>query len=92
MSTETCYLPAKSFRRCIQHHLESGASQWSRFEKRLPLLWSFTARLPDNPDETSAGALAFDRRLDALTVGWEYVSEFFAITDMLLGSGDLSTI
>lgn len=91
LSTENCYLPAKKFKNCIQHHVDIGSSSWCMFEKKFQLLWLFMARLPDNPEERSASALTFNQELDALTVAWEYVSEFFAITDIILGEGHLST-
>jgi hypothetical protein len=49
------------------------------------------ARLPDNPEEKSINAFTFDQGLDALTTAWEYVSEFFALTDIILGKGHLSS-
>jgi hypothetical protein len=48
-------------------------------------------RLPDNPEEKSTRDFKFDQGLDALTVAWEYVSEFFAFTDIILGKGNLSS-
>jgi hypothetical protein len=91
LSTEGCYLPAKQFRRCIRENMDMGSSSWCLFEKKLDLLWLLKARLPDNPGEPSARAFTFDQGLDALTVAWEYVSEFFSITDMILGEGELSS-
>jgi hypothetical protein len=91
LSTENCYLPAKKFRNCIQRHVDIGSSSWCAFEKKFQLLWLLMARLPDNPEEKSASGFKFDRELDALTVAWEYVSEFFALTDIILGKGNLSS-
>ena len=91
LSEEHCYSPAKKFRHCIQHNQDIGSSSWCIFEKKYQLLWLFRARLPDNPEEKSANAFKFDHELDALTVAWEYVSEFFALTDILLGKGSLSS-
>jgi hypothetical protein len=92
LSTRNCYLPAKKFRSCIQHHVDIGSSSWCLFEKKFQLLWLLVARLPDNPEEKSARDFRFDQGLDALTVAWEYVSEFFALTDVILGKGDLSSV
>jgi len=91
LSTENCYLPAKKFRNCIQRNVDIGSSSWCVFEKKFQLLWLLIARLPDNPDEKSASDFTFDQELDALTVAWEYVSEFFALTDIILGKGNLSS-
>jgi hypothetical protein len=55
------------------------------------MLWLFLARLPDNPEEKSADNFKFDQERDALTVAWEYVSEFFALTDLIVGEGNLSS-
>jgi hypothetical protein len=90
-STENCYLPAKKFKNCIQRHVDIGSSSWCMFEKKFQLLWLFMARLPDNPEEKSASDFKFDQGLDALTVAWEYVGEFFALTDIILGKGNLSS-
>jgi hypothetical protein len=91
LSTTNCYLPAKKFRNCIQHNLDIGSSSWCILEKKHQLLWSLMVRLPDNPEEKSAKDFKFDQGLDALTVAWEYVSEFFALTDIILGKGNLSS-
>jgi hypothetical protein len=91
LSTENYYLPAKKLKDCIQHNVDIGASSWCLFEKKFLLLWLFTARLPDNPEEKAANDFKFDQGFDALTVAWEYVSEFFALTDILLGEGNLSS-
>jgi hypothetical protein len=91
LSTQNCYLPAKRFRKCIQGNLDTGSSSWCVFEKKFQLLWLFMARLPDNPEESSVKGFKFDQGLDALTVAWEYVSEFFALTDTILGKGNLSS-
>jgi hypothetical protein len=90
-SWEHCYLPAKKFRNCIHRCLDIGSTSWCRFEKQMPSLCIFMARLPDNPEEKSAGDFRFEQELDALSVAWEYVSEFFAMTDILLGGGELSS-
>lgn len=91
LSADNCYLPAKKLRNCIQHNVDFGSSSWCIFEKKYQLLWSFMVCLPDNPEEASAGNFKFDQGLDALTVAWEYVSEFFALTDIIFGHGDLSS-
>lgn len=91
LSTENCYLPAKKFRNCIQRNVDIGSSSWCVFEKKFQLLWLLMARLPDNPEEKSASDFTFEQELDALTVAWEYVSEFFALTDIILGKGNLSS-
>jgi hypothetical protein len=91
LSKDNCYLPAKKFRHCIQRNLDIGSSSWCMFEKKYELLWLFAARLPDNPEEKSAKNFTFDEELDALTVAWEYVSEFFALTDIMVGKGNLSS-
>ena len=91
LSTGGCYVPAKKFRRCIRENMDIGSSSWCLFEKKFDLLWLLMARLPDNPDGPSARAFKFDQGLDALTVAWEYVSEFFSITDIILGAGELSS-
>jgi hypothetical protein len=91
-SKENCYLPAKKFRNCIHRCLDIGSSSWCLFEEKLPSLCIFTARLPDNPTEKSAGAFRFDQELDALSVAWEYMSEFFTMIDILLGNGELSSV
>ena len=91
LSTENCYLPAKKYKNCIQHNVDIGSSSWCMFQNKFQLLWLFVARLPDNPEEQSASAFTFNQEFDALTVAWEYVSEFFAITDIILGKGDLSS-
>jgi hypothetical protein len=49
------------------------------------------ARLPDNPEEKSAEALMFEQERDALTLAWEYVTDFFALTDIIVGKGILSS-
>jgi hypothetical protein len=90
-STENCYLPAKKIRHCIHRCLDIGASSWCLFEKKFPSLCIFKVHLPDNPEEKSTSAFRFDQELDALSVAWEYVSEFFAMTDILLGDGELSS-
>lgn len=90
-SNQNCYLPAKKFRHCIQHHFDTGSSSWCLFEKKYQLLWLFMARLPDNPEEKSAEALMFNQELDALTLAWEYVTDFFALTDIIVGKGLLSS-
>lgn len=90
-STKNCYLPAKTFRNCIQRHVDIGSSSWCQFEMKFPSLWLFMARLPDNPEERLASAFTFNQGFDALTVAWEYVSEFFAMTDIILGEGHLSS-
>ena len=91
LSRDHCYLPARKFRYCIQRNLEVGASSWCLLEKKYELLWLFLARLPDNPEEKSADHFKFDQGRDALTVAWEYVSEFFALTDIIVGKGNLSS-
>jgi hypothetical protein len=91
LSTEGCFLPARTYRRCIRENMDTGSSSWCLVEKKFELLWLLMARIPDNPDEPSAAAFTFDHGLDALTVAWEYVSEFFSITDIILGEGDLSS-
>lgn len=91
LSTENCYLPAKAFKNCIQHNLDIGSSSWCLFEKKFQLLWLFTARLPDNPEDKPASAFKFDEGLDSLSVAWAYVSEFFALTDIIFGKGNLSS-
>ena len=90
-TTENCYLPAKQIRQCVQHNMDIGSSSWCVFEKNFKLLWVFMVRLPDNPQEQSASAFTFNQGLDALTVAWEYVSEFFTLTDIILGKGNLSS-
>lgn len=91
LSKDNCYLPAKIFRHCIQRNLDIGSSSWCMVEKKYELLWLFVARLPDNPEEKSEKKFTFDQELDALTVAWEYVSEFFALTDIIVGKGNLSS-
>jgi hypothetical protein len=91
LSKDNCYLPAKKFRHCIQRNLDIGSSSWCMFEKKYEMLWLFLARLPDNPEEKSATNFKFDQKLDALTMAWEYVSEFFALTDIIVGKGNLSS-
>lgn len=92
LSTKNFYLPAKKFKNCIQHNVDIGSSSWCQFENKYELLWSFMAHLPDNPEEKSARDFKFDQGLDALTVAWEYVSEFFALTDIIFGKGNLSSV
>ncbi len=92
LSQKTCYEPAKSYRHCIQHNVDIGSSSWCMFEKKMESFWSLIVRLPDNPATKSAKKFTFHRGLDALTVGWEYVSEFFAVADIIIGEGDLSSI
>ncbi len=91
LSRDNCYLPAKKFRYCIQRNLDVGSSSWCLLEKKYELLWLFSARLPDNPEEKSEKNFKFDQKLDALTVGWEYVSEFFSLIDIIVGKGNLSS-
>lgn len=91
LSIESCYLPAKKFRGCIREHIRIGSSSWCLFEKNIHSLWLFAARLPDNPEERSANDFQFDQGLDALSVAWEYVSEFFSLIDIILGKGNLSS-
>ena len=89
LSRDTGYLPAKRIRHCIHHHLDIASSAWCRVNNGSLSLWSLTVRLPDNPTQKSAAAFTFDQELDALSVAWESVSEFFALTDTLLGKGEL---
>ena len=90
LSRDNCYLPAKRFRHCIHHHLDIAPSSWCRFENKFLSLWSLKVGLPDNPTQKSAAAFTFEKELDVLTVAWEYVSEFFALADTMLGKGELS--
>jgi hypothetical protein len=92
LSTENCYLPAKKYKNCIQKNVDIGSSSWCVFEKKFQLLWYLVVHLPDNPEEKSASAFTFDQDFDALTVAWEYVSEFFALTDIIIGDGNLSSV
>ena len=92
LSTENCYLPAKKFKNCIQQNIDIGSSSWCVFEKKFQLLWYLVVHLPDNPEEKSSSAFTFDQGFDALTVAWEYVSEFFALTDIIIGDGNLSSV
>jgi len=91
LSLESCYLPAKKFRGCIREHIGIGSSSWCFLEKNIHSLWLFAARLPDNPQAPSAKNFQYDQGLDALSVAWEYVSEFFSLTDIILGKGNLSS-
>ncbi|MCX5847739.1 MAG: hypothetical protein NTW12_15515 [Deltaproteobacteria bacterium] len=91
-SSKLCYEPAKAIRHCIQHNVDIGSSSWCMFEKQMNLFWSLIVRIPDNPEAKSATAFTFHRGLDALTAGWEYVTEFFAVADIIIGKGDLSSI
>ena len=92
MSTENCYLPAKKYKNCIQQNVEIGSSSWCVFEKKFQLLWYLVVHLPDNPEEKSSNAFTFGQGLDVLTVAWEYVSEFFSLTDIIIGDGNLSSV
>jgi len=91
LSMEKCYLPAKKFRNCIQDNVDVGTSSWCLLEKKFQLLWMLSVHIPDNPDERKASAFTFNQGLDALSVAWESVSEFFALTDILFGEGALSS-
>lgn len=92
LSRKKCYEPAKSYRHCIQHNVDMGSSSWCMFEKKMESFWSLIVRLPDNPASKSAKKFTFHQDLDALTVGWEYVTEFFTFADIIIGEGDLSSI
>ncbi len=92
LSTENCYLPAKKYKNCIQQNVDIGSSSWCVFEKKFQLLWHLVVHIPDNPEEKSSNAFTFDQGFDALTVAWEYVSEFFSLTDITIGDGNLSSV
>lgn len=89
-SHDTTYTRAKDYRDCIQHNVDFGSSSWAMMERRDPGVWTVLIRVPDNPETKSRKAFRFDTDLDALTLGWDYVSDFFAFADALFGAGTLS--
>jgi hypothetical protein len=84
------YVRAKDYRDCIQHNVDMGSSSWAMFEQLEGLVWSVIVRVPDNPEMKSRSRFRFENNLDALTVSWGYVAEFFGLCDVLFGAGLLS--
>lgn len=82
----------KKYRDCIQHYIDFGSTSWAMMELLKDSVWSIIVRVPDNPEARSEHLFRFHRNVDALTLGWELSTELFAIVDILLGSGSLSTI
>lgn len=89
-SYDTTYKRAKAYRDCIHHNVDMGSSSWAMMERRDPSVWTVLIRVPDNPEAKSKNAFRFDADLDALTLGWDYVSDFFVFVDDLFGTGTLS--
>jgi hypothetical protein len=90
-SHDTTYKRAKEYRDCIHHNVDLGSASWAMMERRNPSVWTVLILVPDNPETKSRKAFTFDSGLDALTLGWEYVSDFFAFVDRLFGVGTLSS-
>jgi len=85
-SHDTTYKRAKDYRDCIHHNVDLGSASWAMMERRHPSVWTVVIRVPDNPETKSRKAFTFGDGLDALTLGWEYVSDFFAFVDALFGA------
>ena len=83
---------AKEYRDCVQHYIDFGSTSWAMMELLHDSVWSIIVRVPDNPEARSRDRFQFHQNVDALTLGWELATEFFAVVDNLLGSGCLSTI
>ncbi len=88
---DTTYKRAKDYRDCIHHNVDLGSASWAMMERRDPSVWTVLIRVPDNPETKSRKAFTFVSDLDALTLGWEFVSDFFAFVDGLFGAGTLGS-
>jgi len=77
---------AKEYRDCIQHYVAIGASSVAMLVRVDGVLWTIWLRIPDNPEVKSSKRFTFERGLDAMTYGWELVSDLFRLTASLVQS------
>lgn len=77
---------AKEYRDCIQHYVSIGSSSWSMLTRRNDLSWTMLLRIPDNPEVKSAKNFTFNRDLDAMTYGWELITDLFFLTGFIIQS------
>lgn len=77
---------AKEYRDCIQHYVSVGSSSWAMLTRRNDLIWTMLLRIPDNPEVKSAKKFTFGRDLDAMTYGWELITDLFVLTASIVQS------
>lgn len=77
---------AKEYRDCIQHYVSIGSSSWAMLTRRNDLIWTMLLRIPDNPEVKSAKNFTFNRDLDAMTYGWELITDLFFLTGSIIQS------
>ena len=78
----------KEYRDCIQHYVDLGSSSWLMLEKKDDI-WKVLARVPDNPERRSEKHFEFQGNRDALTLGWQYITEFFQTVALFYERTDL---
>ena len=77
---------AKEYRDCIQHYVAVGSSSWAMLTRRNDLIWTMLLRIPDNPDVKSAKRFTFGSDLDAMTYGWELITDLFVLAGSIVQS------
>lgn len=77
---------AKEYRDCIQHYVSIGSSSWAMLSRKNDFIWTMLLRIPDNPEVKSAKKFTFNRNLDAMTYGWELITDLFVLTGSIIQS------
>lgn len=77
---------AKGYRDCIQHYVSVGSSSWAMVSRKSDLIWTMLLRIPDNPEVKSAKKFTFGRNFDAMTYGWELITDLFVLTGSIVQS------
>ena len=77
---------AKEYRDCIQHYVSIGSSSWAMLSRKKDFIWTMLLRIPDNPEVKSAKKFTFNRDLDAMTYGWELITDLFFLTGSIVQS------
>ncbi len=91
ISRDATYSGAKRYRDCIHHNTDIGSASWAMLQLLDGRVWSLIVRVPDNPESKSASMFTFGQDIDALSLGWQYCTELFALVDQALNEGRLSS-
>lgn len=76
---------AKHYRDCIHHYIAPGANRPFVFLIAVTnTVWGMTYWIPDNPSVRNPDKFTYDRRMDALTFGWELTDEVGFLVNWLL--------
>ncbi|HUX30617.1 MAG TPA: hypothetical protein VMV78_08320 [Thiobacillus sp.] len=74
----------RQYRNCIQHCTPLDAVPRSLMTQPEPGIWAASCLIPDNPNAKDPRKFVYDKRIDALTYGWQVTNELADLTRSLV--------